>query len=726
MKTIIISILLFFTVNAQNVWYVDANSPSKGNDALCTGRNWQHAWAWMDSSNWAGTLDGINWAIVQAGDTIYLSGGTDTTFYTPPNIYGSQALMAFNEANYTFANGDPVIVTGAWHPGHNGRVVFATSANDQQRVFWFKNISNVKFTGLTFWNRQNPDSAGGGVGNIGGAESGIEPDSMIFLENCHLISEGAGGFLGVKSTNCTVRNCLIEDRIDIDYDNDNDAIGINSARAGHTLDHNIIILRNGSMTTTSHRDFIQFGEYGMKDAQGDLERRVTTISNNLIIDTRKEGVSWNAVIYAPATWANQTYYIYNNIIVTRLEYDNVSPFFIYRYNIPEFWPWWQSVHILNNTVICKGKGTSSVFTHTWLDTIEIKNNLVVIDSTYDVFFNMDAADAFPYSHKEIDYNYYAARGGMTSSFGLDNGVIKNFTNWRAHFGYDLHSNTTDSRNVTFTNKYGLEREDYYTESGRDAGVNLWDEYPFLRTDALGNPRPQSGSWDIGALEYQVGGGSNNIMVKGKVFLQGPFSSNSMLTNLNQNSMLPNTQPYNTAPWNYNGNESFNPSSNTSVVDWVLVELRNAANPVQVVSRRAALLKSNGLLLETNGTEGVLFDNVEPGNYYIVIKHRNHLAIMSASPIPLTMNSTLYDFTTAMNKAYGQNPMIELAPGIFGMYAADGNADGVIDITDRDEVWLVQNGTMGYLKGDFDMNSGVTIHDVNQIWNITNGRMTQVP
>jgi hypothetical protein len=200
----------------------------------------------------------------------------------------------------------------------------------------------------------------------------------------------------------------------------------------------------------------------------------------------------------------------------------------------------------------------------------------------------------------------------------------------------------------------------------------------------------------------------------------------MSTTLNQSSMLPNSQPYNTPPWNYNGSESFSSGPNATMVDWVLVELRNATNPQQVIARRAALLKNNGLLLETNGVEGIFFNNIAAGSYYIVIKHRNHLSIMSAAPVVLSSNSALYNFTTAMNKAYGQNPMVQLASGTYGMIASDGNGDGVVNNADRDDVWIIENGSMGYLKGDFNMNSGVTVHDVNQFWNINNGKNSQVP
>ena len=116
----------------------------------------------------------------------------------------------------------------------------------------------------------------------------------------------------------------------------------------------------------------------------------------------------------------------------------------------------------------------------------------------------------------------------------------------------------------------------------------------------------------------------NINVKSKVFLQGPFNTNSMNTNLSQNSLLPNTQPFNTAPWNYNGSESLGSGSTSSYVDWVLVELRNSSNPTQVVARKAAILKNDGSLLNTDGNIGVPFSNLQAGSYYIAVFHRNHL------------------------------------------------------------------------------------------------------
>jgi hypothetical protein len=219
----------------------------------------------------------------------------------------------------------------------------------------------------------------------------------------------------------------------------------------------------------------------------------------------------------------------------------------------------------------------------------------------------------------------------------------------------------------------------------------------------------------------------NLKVNLKIFLQGPFQNGSMTTALYDNELMPSSQPFNTSPWNYNGNESLSSgSSSSSYVDWVLIELRSSSNPTQVVARKAAILKNDGSLLNTDGSIGVPFSNLQEGSYYIALFHRNHLAVMSAAPIQLSANTPTYDFTSGMNKAYGQNPMKELAPGKFGMYASDGNSNGGITINDRNEVWAPQNGTMGYLQGDFNLDGGVTAGDVNLYWNINNGTMTQVP
>jgi len=212
---------------------------------------------------------------------------------------------------------------------------------------------------------------------------------------------------------------------------------------------------------------------------------------------------------------------------------------------------------------------------------------------------------------------------------------------------------------------------------------------------------------------------NSINVMLKVFLEGPYNGSSMNTALN--TFLPTSQPYSGAPWNYSGSENVT-SVPSGVVDWVLVELRS--NPTTVESTRAAFLKNDGTIVDIDGVSPLAF-NVSDGNYYIVIMHRNHLAIMSLLPQSFTTgNVTSYDFTTAQTQAYGTNPMKNLGSGKFGMVAGDGNKDGGIYAQDY-TLYQTSQGNEGYLFGDYNLDGGIYAQDYT-IYQLNQGLETYVP
>ncbi|MCI0471957.1 MAG: cohesin domain-containing protein, partial [Ignavibacteria bacterium] len=143
----------------------------------------------------------------------------------------------------------------------------------------------------------------------------------------------------------------------------------------------------------------------------------------------------------------------------------------------------------------------------------------------------------------------------------------------------------------------------------------------------------------------IGGITANL----KVFLQGPFNTttNLMNTSLNTAGYIPLNQPYNVAPWNYTGTESVASGFfglNTTVVDWVLVELRTGTGGTTTVSKKAGLLKSNGSIVDyRDPNTPIIFEGVASGNYYVVIRHRNHLGVMTSSTVSLSQSPALYDF-----------------------------------------------------------------------------------
>jgi hypothetical protein len=142
---------------------------------------------------------------------------------------------------------------------------------------------------------------------------------------------------------------------------------------------------------------------------------------------------------------------------------------------------------------------------------------------------------------------------------------------------------------------------------------------------------------------------------------------------NLQSYLPVQQPYNSGPWNYTGTETLN-AVHTDLVDWIMVEVRSISDFTKILSRRAGFLLKNGSIVDTNLNNGLAFNCLDTGSYYIVIRHRNHLPVMNSIPKVLSASDTL-DFTDVIsNPPYGQlsEALIEMEPGVWGMIAGDVN------------------------------------------------------
>ena len=217
----------------------------------------------------------------------------------------------------------------------------------------------------------------------------------------------------------------------------------------------------------------------------------------------------------------------------------------------------------------------------------------------------------------------------------------------------------------------------------------------------------------------------NVAVKG--FLQGAFDSDSMRTALADQDFLVYHQPYNSSPWNYNGDEVVRHFPD-GVVDWIQVQLRTSTDSASTVATRAAFVRKDGMITDLDGYSPVSFSDIADGSYYVVLRHRNHLAIMSASPIALSTETTLYDFSTAQSQAYGTNPMIEVdtTNHVFAMPTGDANANGQIQNDDKNDVWKNEVGLSGYHKGDFNLNGQVQNDDKNDYWKNNVGLGTYVP
>jgi hypothetical protein len=213
----------------------------------------------------------------------------------------------------------------------------------------------------------------------------------------------------------------------------------------------------------------------------------------------------------------------------------------------------------------------------------------------------------------------------------------------------------------------------------------------------------------------------------KVCLEGAFNGSDMNTDIIQ--LIPLDQPFNTAPWNYEGAEKVT-SIPDNVVDWILIDLRDApdadsASSLTTFEKKAAFLLNDGRIVDVDGSSDPLFTHSFIHSLYVVLWHRNHLGIMSATSLSDISGVYSFDFTTSNLQAYGNNAQKNLGNGIFGMIAGDANSDGTVDVTDK-TLWQTFAGKPGFYSADFNLDGQVNNSDKNDCWIQNEDEESQVP
>jgi hypothetical protein len=215
------------------------------------------------------------------------------------------------------------------------------------------------------------------------------------------------------------------------------------------------------------------------------------------------------------------------------------------------------------------------------------------------------------------------------------------------------------------------------------------------------------------------------------FLEGPFNGSGMNTDLLAENLIPLNQPYNSSPWNYDGTESV-AAIPPNVVDWVLIELRDAsdaslATGSRVFARKAAFILDNGYIVDLDGASSIFFNDIFSQQMYAVVFHYNHLGILSANALTLSGGKYSYDFSSNVSQVYGGTAgHKQLSTGYWGMFGGDGLPDQQINNADKLTSWSLHTGTAGYKRGDFNLDGQVNNNDKNDIWFENYGNTSQVP
>jgi hypothetical protein len=153
---------------------------------------------------------------------------------------------------------------------------------------------------------------------------------------------------------------------------------------------------------------------------------------------------------------------------------------------------------------------------------------------------------------------------------------------------------------------------------------------------------------------------------------------------------------------------------------------NSATSSTIIAKKTVFVNKDGTVISINGSSVLDFDNTLDNELFVVVRHRDHLAVISANPLTQDEGVYTYDFTGSAAQVLGGTLSYrELAPGIWGMAGGDANADGIVDLDDQTEAWEADAGKYGYKQSDYSLNSQVDNKDKNDIWLPNSGMGTQV-
>lgn len=265
------------------------------------------------------------------------------------------------------------------------------------------------------------------------------------------------------------------------------------------------------------------------------------------------------------------------------------------------------------------------------------------------------------------------------------------------------------------NKAGISY--YMTTPAASVGWDLLNSQTSIATGTNPYSYVRNGITTLGAFAIGTRPVLSPLLVSPKVFLQGNYSTGTgfMTDNLRTLNLIPTTEPYTGATgFIHTGSGSGEtstsaivgsgaPAGNDAIVDWVFVQLHDGSSGT-VLSTRAALLQRDGDVVETDGVSSVNMAGNISGNYYISIRHRNHLGVRSLNNLALAKTTTTnFNFTTAQTQAFPgavtNNPMATLNTNIYGMWGGDANSNKNTKYSgpSNDENFLI-NTTLGGNKG----------------------------
>ncbi|MBK8497312.1 MAG: hypothetical protein IPL52_00500 [Flavobacteriales bacterium] len=225
--------------------------------------------------------------------------------------------------------------------------------------------------------------------------------------------------------------------------------------------------------------------------------------------------------------------------------------------------------------------------------------------------------------------------------------------------------------------------------------------------------------------------SPSVALRVRMYLEGPYNTGTQQMNstLRANGLVPLAEPYASLGYAHVGgggetttNAVLSVTGANAVVDWVVVELRSNANSAQIMATRSALLQADGdVVAASDGTSALSF-NVANGSYFVALRHRNHLGIMTAGTASLSSTVQTIDFSNGTVPLYGGANATTVVGTRNALFAGDVDRNGVLVYVgasnDRDPILARIGGTVptgsvtGYYAEDVNMDGQVLYTGTN--------------
>lgn len=194
------------------------------------------------------------------------------------------------------------------------------------------------------------------------------------------------------------------------------------------------------------------------------------------------------------------------------------------------------------------------------------------------------------------------------------------------------------------------------------------------------------------------------------------ANNTMQPKLKEQNQLPAQQPFNTYPWFYEGEEGVNQVADlpANMVDWLLVEVQNETG--QMIAQKAVALLADGTI--TDVQTGIDLNTVALAglanneNYYVLLRHRHHIDVVSAIPVMVTDLTLTIDFSDPTQVMGGADQLMDMGSGKYGLIAGDATGDGIINVQDFNAYQKEQTQPTPYSPTDFNLDGQLTVDDFN--------------